>query len=245
MTTWPAEMPTVECKVLGETFSIECVEMYGGCLPEVGHTSTRATYTYPHAKQVSLSRCEVICELKHSDMAVYEIAESSPGSQDLPDLWYEGQSNEGVFGLFLFKRSKHEIGYFEQYSGQGEPDTPLMLTPGFHREYEWTENVQGVKEPWLVVNDISGAVRLRLGEKEFKCLVFEEMILTTQRQPVHFNVSYLNTSGRRVLIRRWEGAKGAKQGLLQGCDTKTFKGYTWRQHYDVVGDVFLNGDDTG
>lgn len=242
MSSWPAEMPVVESNSLPEMFSIECVEMYGGCLPEVGHVSTRATYTYPLGQLDSVSRCEVICQLKHGDMEVYEIAESSPGSNDLPDLWYEGQSPKGVYGLFVFKRSKYEIGYFEQYSGNGEPEIPRKLITGFQREYEWTEEEGDEPETWLIVNEISGPIRLRLGEKEFACLAFEEMILTLQRQPVHLNIEYVTTSGRRVLIRRWEGDAGAKQGHLETCKAKKYKGHTWRQNYDVLSDVFLRGD---
>ena len=244
MRAWPLEMPRVECEVISETFNVECVEMYGGCLPVVGHTSTRATYTYPHGKLDSLSRCEVICELAHGDMAVFEIAKTSPGNSDLPNLWYEAQRDDGVHGLFLFNRSKHEIGYFEQYSGTDEPETPRVLAPGYHREYEWTEDIQGVPEPWLIVNEIPDAVLLRLDGRECKCLIFEKMILSTAGEPVHLNMAYLSAKGRRILVRRWEGKAGVKQELRNECSVMSYKGHSWRQHYDVVGDVFLNDGET-
>lgn len=120
----------------------------------------------------------------------------------------------------------------------------VNLSPDFNANTNglWTEEEGDEPETWLIVNEISGPIRLRLGEKEFACLAFEEMILTLQRQPVHLNIEYVTTSGRRVLIRRWEGDAGAKQGHLETCKAKKYKGHTWRQNYDVLSDVFLRGD---
>ena len=56
-TRWPAEIPEIVIASGAKIDQVECLELYGGCLPEVGHRSQRATYQYPGGRLTSVSSC--------------------------------------------------------------------------------------------------------------------------------------------------------------------------------------------